>query len=769
VSRQTNHQLKGYYNMDFIDFVTRLAPEGETVLFLHQKGGGYIPQLPSVRRRAGGAWYVSSGSFILDRMTGGLSATTANCTHVTFLAVDDVGTKSKIPPLPPTWIIETSHGNYQWAWVLSEQVPVGVANAAERAFAEAGYTDGGAINAVRNWRIPGSVNIKPGRNRFASVLTEFHPEREFTVEQICAALGVTPAAADTATVRRVDLDDDGSDDVLAWLSESGHLTAHGNSAGWWGVVCPNNAAHTTGEIEGRYMPVNRAYTCLHEHCLEWDSVAFLEWVASQGGPQHAPGLRSELLAPVMQAALAKLKPGDLFSAKTDAVAMIAAVERKELGRVEKAGWYDRFGYIQADESYFDLIDRREIGRTTFNALFRHIPCYSIHTDSKGKARRVEASICYDENRQAEGAPALVGITYSAGDGVLVARDGDTYGNRWRDARPPIDREREADITPWLNHVEALVPVPAEREHLYDIMACKLQHPRAKINHAVLHAGDEGCGKDTLWAPLLWAVCGPSLRNRGIMDNDTLGSQWGYALEAEVIILNELKEPDARERRALANRLKPIIAAPPEMLSINRKGLHPYDMVNRCLVLAFSNDPVPISLASQDRRWFCIWSSAPRMAPAAAGKLWRWYQSGGFAAVAAWLARRDVSAFNPAAAPPVTEFKENLCEQSMSAGESFIVDQLRARAGEFARGVIGSPFHALCDRLTGPAGFKVFQSQLLHGLREAGWLDCGRVAAAEFKTKKHVYAAPEMATLSKSELRRAVEPGASGANVRAIGF
>jgi hypothetical protein len=471
----------------------------------------------------------------------------------------------------------------------------------------------------------------------------------------------------------------------------------------------------------------------------------------------------------MQAALAKLKPGDLFSAKTDAVAMIAAVERKELGRVEKAGWYNRFGYIQADESYFDLIDRREIGRTTFNALFRHIPCYSIHTDSKGKARRVEASICYDENRQAEGAPALVGITYSAGDGVLVTRDGDTYGNRWRDARPPIDRKLEADISPWLAHVEALVPVPAEREHLYNIMACKLQNPRTKINHAVLHAGDEGCGKDTLWAPLLWAVCGPSLRNRGIMDNDTLGSQWGYALEAEIIILNELKEPDARERRALANRLKPIIAAPPEMLSINRKGLHPYDMVNRCLVLAFSNDPVPISLASQDRRWFCIWSSAPRMAPAAAGKLWRWYQSGGFAAIAGWLARRDVSAFNPAAAPPVTEFKENLCEQSMSAGESFIVDQLRARAGEFARGVIGSPFHALCDRLTGPAGFKVFQSQLLHGLREAGWIDCGRVAAAEFKTKKHVYAAPEMATLSKSELRRAVEPGASGANVRAIGF
>ena len=742
--------------MDFIEFVTSLAPEGETVLFVQQKTKAWIPQLPSAPRRAGGAWYVSSGSFILDRMAGGLSASAANCTHVTFLAVDDVNTKSKTPPLPPTWIIETSPGNYQWAWVLSEQVPLGVAGAAERAFAEAGYTDGGAISPVRNWRIPGSVNLKPGRNRFAAVLTEFHPEREFTVEEVCAALGVTPAAADTATVRRVELDDDGTDDVLAWLSEAGHLTAHGNSAGWWGVVCPNNAAHTTGEIEGRYMPVNRAYTCLHEHCLEWDSVAFLTWVAEQGGPSHAPGLRSELLAPVMQAALAKLKPGDLFSASTEAGAMIAAVTRKELGRVEKAAWYTRFAYIQADESYFDMIDRREVGRTTFNALFRHIPCYSIHAGSNGGARRVEASICYDENRQAMGAPALVGITYSAGDDVLVTRDGDVFGNRWRDARPPIDRSREADISPWLAHVEALVPVPAEREHLYNLMACKLQQPRTKINHAVLHAGDEGCGKDTLWAPLLWAVCGPALRNRGIMDNDTLGSQWGYALEAEIIVLNELKEPDAKERRALANKLKPIIAAPPEMLSINRKGLHPYDMVNRCLVLAFSNDPVPISLASQDRRWFCVWSSAPRMTPAAAGKLWAWYQSGGFHAVAAWLARRNIAAFNPAAAPPVTEFKENLCEQSMSAGESFIVDQLRARAGEFARGVIGSPFHALCDRLTGPAGFKVFQSQLLHGLREAGWIDCGRVASMEFRTKKHVFAAPDMSTLSKSELRRAVE-------------
>ena len=748
--------------MELVDFITSLAPEGETALVVQQKTKAWIPQLPDAPRRPGKAWYISSGSFIIDRMKGGLSASAANCTHVLFLGLDDVGTKSKVPPLAPTWIIETSPMNYQYGYALSVQATTGVAAAAERAFAEAGYTDGGAISPVRNFRIPGSVNLKEGRDNWASVLTEFHPEREFTVEQICAALGVTPAAPDTAPARRLALDDDGTDDVLAWLSEAGHLTARGNAAGWWGVVCPNAAEHTTGEVEGRYMPLTRAYTCLHEHCADWDSAKFLAWVVEQGGPEHRTGLRSELLAAVMASALAKITPGDLFGANSDAAAAIAEVERKELGRVEKAGWYERFAYIQDDESYFDLQDRREIGRSTFNALYRHISCQSIHN-----GRKIESSVCFDENRQDHGARALVGITYAAGDSILVHREGDVFGNRWRDARQPPG---EGDVSPWLEHCANLIPVEAEREHIWDVMAWKYQQPRIKINHAVLHGGDEGCGKDTLWAPLLWAVCGPSLRNRGILDNDTLGSQWGYQLEAEIIVLNELKEPDARERRALANKLKSIIASPPEMIPINRKGLHPYSMVNRCFVLAFSNDPVPISLATQDRRWFAVWSAAPRMAPAAATRLWAWYRRGGFAACTGWLARRDVSAFNPAAAPGDTEFKANLIEHGMSMAESYLVELLTGRHGEFASGVVGSPFHAVCDRLAGaaPAGVKIPQAALLHALREAGWVDCGRLAAVGLGTKKHIFAAPDVAgRYSKSELRRMVEAPPPLVSVRIV--
>ena len=745
--------------MDFVEFLAALAPEGETALIVQQKKKAWIPQLPSAPRRDGLAWYGNTGSFILDRMTAGLTASASCCKYVLVMVLDDVGTKSKVPPLAPTWIMETSPGNYQYGYVFSEQPSTGDFAAAIKAIADAGYTDGGAINPVRNFRLPGSVNLKEGRDRFASVLTEFHPDREFTLAEICAALNVTPDPADTATVRPIALDDDGTDDVLAWLSESGHLTARGNAAGWWGVVCPNFAEHTTGEIEGRYMPVNRAYTCLHEHCAEWDSARFLAWVAEQGGPEHFPGLRAELLATVMEATLAKLAPGDRFSAGSDAAAAIAAVERKEIGRVEKAGWYERFGYIISDEAYFDMQERSHVTRGGFNALFRHIPCHSIHVNADNKSRRVEASICFDENRQAMGAPALVGVTYSAGDDVLVTRDGDVYGNMWRNARPPVNRALVADISVWLDHCAALIPEQRDREHIFDVMACKLQNPRVKVNHAILIAGYQGSGKDTFWAPFLWAVCGQG-RNLGELNNNTINSQWGYAYESEIIMLHELRESEAKERRALANHLKPIIAAPPATILVNKKSQHPYNVVNRCLVIASSNDPVPIVLDTQDRRWFCVWSHLPRMDAAAGRRVWDWFLAGGYEAVAAWLYRRDVSAFNPAAAPPVTEYKQSLIDNGQSPAESVLCEMIRGREGPFAPGVITAPFHVLCADLTLRAGLapgqRIYAAALHHALLECQWLDCGRVASAELPSRRHVYCAPEMVKRSKSELRRLVE-------------
>ena len=82
----------------------------------------------------------------------------------------------------------------------------------------------------------------------------------------------------------------------------------------------------------------------------------------------------------------------------------------------------------------------------------------------------------------------------------------------------------------------------------------------------------------------------------------------------------------------------------------------------------------------------------------------------------------------------------------------------ARVGEFASGVAGAPWHALCDRLQGqaPAGMKIVQGALLHAFKEAGWIDMGRLASRTHSTKKHIFCAPDMQHLGKTEMRDMVE-------------
>lgn len=766
--------------MEFLEFIKNLAPAGETALIVRQKpqlknnelqfhADGAIKctwpaYLPTHSMRSGEAWYGNTASFIIDRFKDGrVAASAACCDYVLVMMLDDIGTKSKTPPLDPTWIMETSPGSFQWGYAFSDQPTKAEFGAAIRAIANAGYTDPGACNPVRNFRLPGSVNLKPGRDNFASQLVHFNPEREYTLDQICKALDVTPVPIESLEIRPIRISDDGADDVMAWLSNQGLLLSHPNGEGWAGVICPNKDEHTDGNPEGRYMPATRAYRCLHSHCIELDSKTFLEWVGANGGPKHTTGLRDELLAAVMDTTLAKLTPTDAFP--DTGAEIIAEVERRELGRLTMAEWYDRFAYIQNDDTFFDMTDRRELARNTFNALYRHVTCLSIHATGKTK-RRIEASVCYDENRQAKGAHALAGITYAAGESVLVSRDGQVFGNRWRDARPAA---HAGDVSRWLAHVERMIPEKFERDHLLDALACKVQHPNKKINHALLIGGRPGSGKDTMLAPFFWAIGGATKSNCSLVRNEELTSQWGYALECEVMEIAELRQAEAKDRRALENQLKPIIAAPPELLQVNRKGLHPYMALNRVLVVAFSNERAAISIPSDDRRWFCIWSDALPLSTSDAQALWAWYHAGGFEAIAAYLHSRDVSAFNPAGAPPMTEAKMIMIDQGRSTAETYLVDLISMRSGEFSKGVIASPLHMLCDRLQGgaPVGTKVVQAALLHALKEAGWVDLGRVGTREFQTKKQLFCAPEMVSYGKADLRRMVDELPAPSAVRLV--
>ena len=429
---------------------------------------------------------------------------------------------------------------------------------------------------------------------------------------------------------------------------------------------------------------------------------------------------------------------------------------QDISTLQPADWFKRFVYVVSDDCFYDVETQREYSRQAFNAIFRGVPCFSIHN----KQRRIEAATAFDENRAALGSRVLQGLTFAPGESPLVAKsDGTVYANRWRDARP---EGVPGDVSPWIRHAERMLPDDMERNHVLNVMAYKLQNPNRKINHAVLHAGLPGSGKDSLWAPFFWAIGGDSLQNIVTARAEDVIGQWGYALESEVVILNELREPNHYDRRAMENYLKPIIAAPPEFLQVNRKGLHPYPALNRILVVAFSNERVPIAISSEDRRWFVTWSVAQRMTDDEGRSLWGWYKSGGFAAVAAYLRERDVSAFNPGATPPMTFAKASLIDLAMSPMESHFSRMIHNREGPFARGVVASPWTDVITSCGGAtkSATREMRETLYRSLSAAGWIDRGRCVSRHHPTPRSIWCAPEYAKKTASELRVMVEQPAT---------
>jgi hypothetical protein len=429
----------------------------------------------------------------------------------------------------------------------------------------------------------------------------------------------------------------------------------------------------------------------------------------------------------------------------------------EIGTLEPPDWYRRFAFLLSSADFFDLHRRKLVERKSFDAAFRHHKMHSIHAGANGLHARVTASTSYDENRIAMGARTLAGMIYAPGNALFVGHDGEVYGNTWRDGRPA---GTPGDVGPWLGHVERMIPDPEERRHCLDWMAYKVQHPGVKINHGILHGGRQGSGKDTLWMPFLHAIGGATGQNVKTVTTEEIQSAFNYYVLSEVLVLNELREPQLQDRRALENKLKPLLAAPPETFSVNEKGRHPYPAVNRLSVLGFSNERVSLSLSADDRRWMVLWSEAGILPQQEAKALWQWYQAGGLDRVAYWLRQRDVSNFSPGDRPPVTDAKTVMMEGGLSAGEALLAEAMRNRVGVFRPGAIMGPWQPVVDDLQqGMQDHKINIQSLYVAAGHAGWLDLGKVRCPEHPVKKHILCSPdtlERYQSNRSEIRRMLE-------------
>jgi hypothetical protein len=126
----------------------------------------------------------------------------------------------------------------------------------------------------------------------------------------------------------------------------------------------------------------------------------------------------------------------------------------------------------------------------------------------GKRQYISASAWLDKNR------AVEQMTWAPGEKMLIEgrvianggwieREGVTCFNLYR---PPVAVTGDASLaTRWTEHVRKIYEGDGDAEHIIRYFAFKVQRPEVKINHALLLGGAQGIGKDTLCAPLKYAV------------------------------------------------------------------------------------------------------------------------------------------------------------------------------------------------------------------------------------------------------------------------
>lgn len=207
------------------------------------------------------------------------------------------------------------------------------------------------------------------------------------------------------------------------------------------------------------------------------------------------------------------------------------------------------------------------------------------------------------------------------------------------------------------------------------LAHRVQRPHEKPNHALVLGGSHGIGKDTLLEPVK-RVIGP-WNFQEASPQQVLG-RFNSFLKAVILRISEARDLGEFDRFKFYDHMKAYTASPPDTLRVDEKHLREYSILNVCGVIITTNHKTDgIYLPAEDRRHFVAWSDITKEDERFAGGYWpgiySYYEDGGAAAVAAYLAQVDISDFDPKAPPPKTPAFWAIVDANRAGEESELAD------------------------------------------------------------------------------------------------
>jgi hypothetical protein len=238
------------------------------------------------------------------------------------------------------------------------------------------------------------------------------------------------------------------------------------------------------------------------------------------------------------------------------------------------------------------------------------------------------------------------------DGGYINKSGATTLNFYRPP-PKIKLGDPAQAARWVEHWHALYPDGAD--HIIAWLAHRVQRPGVKINHALVLGGAPKIGKDTLLEAVVRTVGEWNFQT--VKLNHLVGKNNNF-LKTLIVRLSEARDVSDQgtvNRYQLNDHVKEMLAAPPNTLRVNEKYINEYCILNRVGMIVTTNYRDALILPPDDRRHYVAFSECRGEAFPKEywNAFWAWYETGGFAHVAALLYQHDLSNFDPKAEPPKT--------------------------------------------------------------------------------------------------------------------
>lgn len=319
--------------------------------------------------------------------------------------------------------------------------------------------------------------------------------------------------------------------------------------------------------------------------------------------------------------------------------------------------------------------------SSVNARLGSVPLFDANGEpvlnDKGEQIEMAASAWLDRNRPVEqmtwapGLPLLIRDRLIS-DGGWIERPKVTCLNLYRP--PTVKPGNAAEAGRWREHI---IKVFGEEDtnHIVKFLAHRVQKPQEKINHALVLGGAQGIGKDTILEPPKHAV-GPWNFSE-VSPHHMLGRFNGF-LKSVILRVSEARDLGDVNRYQFYDHMKSYTAAPPDVLRVDEKHLREHSVLNCCGVIITTNHKADgIYLPADDRRHYVAWSDSTKddFIDGYWNKLWAWYATGGVHNVAAYLAKLDLSDFDPKAPPPKTQAFWDIVDANRAPEDAELADVL----------------------------------------------------------------------------------------------